>query len=106
MRFLLVSLGACVLTAAAQMRGWLWQNPLPQGNALNTIRFAEDGQRGWAVGADGVILRTDNGGFTWEQQTSPAVATLYGLFVEDRERAVVVGARGVVLRTDDGGREW
>ena len=29
--------------------GWVWQNPLPQGNAMTDIDFA-DANDGWAVG--------------------------------------------------------
>src|SRR5687768_18244215 len=59
-----------------QPPGWQWQNPLPQGNIINSIRFASDKKYGWAVGSDGAILRTRNGGFEWETQTSPASTTL------------------------------
>jgi hypothetical protein len=33
---------ACAVAASAQTRGWVWQNPLPQGNAINAVRFAAD----------------------------------------------------------------
>jgi hypothetical protein len=37
----------CLLLPAAvraqdPLRGWQWQNPLPQGNSINSIRFAPD----------------------------------------------------------------
>ena len=93
--------------AAAQAeRAWAWQNPLPQGNAIHAVRFAADKLSGWAVGADGVILHTSDGGFRWEEQKTPAPVPLYGLYVRDAKRAVAVGARGVVLTTDDGGARW
>ena len=41
-----------------QPSGWEWQNPLPQGNTINSVRFAADKRHGWAVGSDGAILRT------------------------------------------------
>src|SRR5215207_10384682 len=96
------------LIARAQdpFRGWQWQNPLPQGNSINSIRFAPDKKRGWAVGANGVVLTTKNGGFEWEEQTSPANTTLYGLYVKDRSRLVITGARGVVLTTNNAGDKW
>src|SRR5437763_13314632 len=98
----------CVRIVAAQQaeRVWLWQNPLPQGNAIYAVRFAADKQTGWAVGADGVILHTLDGGFRWEEQHALTPVPLYGLFVKDARRAVAVGARGLVLTTDDGGRRW
>src|SRR5690348_14310485 len=88
-------------TARAQdpMRGWEWQNPKPQGNSINAVRFTSDQSRGWAVGSDGVIMRTDNGGFEWEVQKSTANSTLYSIYVKDRSRAVISGARGIILMT-------
>ncbi|MEP7076656.1 MAG: hypothetical protein ABI878_12695, partial [Acidobacteriota bacterium] len=38
--------------------GWVWQNPLPQGNPLNSISFARDKETGFAVGSDDTILHT------------------------------------------------
>jgi photosystem II stability/assembly factor-like uncharacterized protein len=87
-------------------RGWQWQNPLPQGNSINSIRFATDKRHGWAVGSDGVVLTTNDGGFEWWQQDTPANTTLYGICVKDKSRIVVTGARGVVLTTSNGGRSW
>ncbi|MCA1620524.1 MAG: hypothetical protein LC795_14685 [Acidobacteria bacterium] len=92
--------------AAQAERAWVWQNPLPQGNAIYAVRFASDKRTGWAVGADGVILHTEDGGFRWEEQHAPAPVPLYGLYVRDARRAVAVGSRGLALTTDDGGRRW
>src|SRR5918911_577209 len=90
---------AGALIVRAQVRGWLWQNPLPQGNAIYAVRFASDKRHGWAVGSDGAVLRTYDGGFEWEAQSAPVVTTLYGLFVKDKNSAVAVGARGMVIMT-------
>ena len=65
--------------------GWVWQNPLPQGNPLYSIHFAKDKENGFAVGADNTILRTENGGFRWEKQSSPSDVTLSGVFVKDKK---------------------
>jgi len=87
-------------------RGWEWQNPLPQGNAISAVRFANDKRHGWAVGANGVILYTADGGFEWTSQHTRLVASLNGLYVFDRQHAFAVGARGVVLATRNGGEKW
>src|SRR5947207_13663145 len=91
---------------AQRSPGWQWQNPLPQGNTINSIRVAADKKYGWAVGSDGAILRTRNGGFEWEAQNSPASTTLYGLYVKDKSSAVISGARGVILTTANSGSKW
>src|SRR5207247_7392320 len=105
--FAIVSLGAAASTfGQTSNRGWEWQNPLPQGNAISAIRFAGYKLHGWAVGADGVILYTANGGFRWENQQTRLVAALNGLYALDRQRAFVVGARGVVFTTINAGACW
>ncbi len=99
----------CALPALAQQiqpTGWEWQNPLPQGNTINSVRFAADKKTGWAIGSNGAILRTRNGGFEWKPQLSPATTTLYGLYVKDKSHAVISGARGVIMTTANGGSKW
>ena len=43
---------------------WFWQNPLPQGNPLTSIKFT-DANTGYAVGYYGTIIKTTNGGSNW-----------------------------------------
>ena len=103
---LFVVISAAAIQAQDPMRGWQWQNPLPQGNSINSIRFTADKRHGWATGSDGVVLHTTNGGFDWEPQVTPANSTLYALYVKDKSRVVISGARGVILTTNNGGRKW
>src|SRR5215213_7007535 len=104
--FLLLLSVPLIAHAQDPFRGWQWQNPLPQGNSINAIRFAPDKKRGWAIGNSGVVLTTNNGGFEWEEQTSPAKTTLYGMYVKDRSRVVITGAGGIVLTTSNAGGKW
>ena len=66
---LAVGVGVLALSARAAPAasvghsGWFWGNPLPQGNTLSGIDFA--GARGYAAGAFGTVLRTDDGGGSW-----------------------------------------
>jgi len=71
--FLILHLLCVPLIAQAQdpFRGWQWQNPLPQGNSINSIRFASDKKRGWAIGTNGVVLTTDRA-----QRLRPKVAVV------------------------------
>src|SRR6478735_220497 len=92
--FFVLTISIFTFQAFAQLRsdrGWVWQNPLPQGNALYSIHFASDNLTGFAVGDNRTILRTVDGGFTWESQTSPVDATLSAVFVRDERSAVIVG---------------
>ncbi|MGH2959273.1 MAG: YCF48-related protein, partial [Solirubrobacterales bacterium] len=101
---LLMLVLACAGPAAAAIpagnTGWSWANPLPQGNALDTI--AVSGGRVWAGGATGTLLRSDDGGASW-------IATRTGLLDDIRTieaispTSVVFAGRCALRRTDDGG---
>jgi photosystem II stability/assembly factor-like uncharacterized protein len=68
----------------------------------------------WAVGAGGAILRTTNGGCTWERQGAGQVpvVSLSGVYAADASHVWVVGGPeegnryGTILRTTDGGTTW
>jgi Uncharacterized protein related to plant photosystem II stability/assembly factor len=104
---LIVLLPLCAVYAQKRNAyGWVWQNPLPQGNPLYSISFAKDRESGFAVGSDSTILRTQDGGFSWEKLDAPQDVTLSGVFVRDDRNAVVVGSRGTILWTNSGGKNW
>ena len=44
--------------------GWSWGNPVPQGNTLHAVEFS--GGIGYAAGDFGTLLRTPDGGSTWQ----------------------------------------
>src|SRR5690606_27032075 len=104
--FAVAVFAVCAANSTAQRGGWIWQNPLPQGNPIYSIHFAADKRHGFAVGANDTILHTTDGGFTWERQFLPVEQTLRGVFALDARNAVVVGTRGSIYVTDDGGRDW
>ena len=58
------------------------------------------------VGERGHILRSLDGGSTWEQAEVPTQATLTGVFLHDEQRGWAVGHDAVVLHTTDGGASW
>ncbi|MDX6576514.1 MAG: hypothetical protein QOE96_2467 [Blastocatellia bacterium] len=74
------------------------------GLLLHAISFC-DPQVGWAVGSN-VIVRTTNGGQTWETQRSNNEEVLFGVACLSPDRAWVVGQNGLVLYTTDGGKTW
>lgn len=83
---------------------------------LRGVRFVS-APRGWAVGNDGRILTTKNGGASWKQQSSGTAAFLYTVDFVTATRGFVVGERtrppgstpwavGVIQRTVTGGKVW
>lgn len=73
---------------------------------------AVSGQVAWASGARGTVLRTVDGGRTWQQVGPPDAATLDFRDIEafDAKTAVALaigpGESSRIYRTTDGGRTW
>ena len=67
---------------------------------------AADAQTAWAVGLNGTIVHTADGGSTWPPQSSGTTANLYGVAAADAQTAWVVGSSGTILKTTDGGASW
>ena len=103
MKPLLVLLTVCTTLATAQ--GWEWQNPLPQGNPLNSVYFTNT-SLGWAVGGGGTILHTSDGGATWAPQASGTISWLRAVHFFNDQFGWAVGNGGTILHTTDGGNLW
>jgi photosystem II stability/assembly factor-like uncharacterized protein len=80
--------------------GWVWANPLPQGGDLDAVAFA--GARGIAVGAEGLVLRTEDAGASWSAAASRTDADLTEVAMPDAN-TVYVGGGCVLRRSTDGG---
>ena len=98
--------------------GWFWQNPLPQGNALQSVNFIS-ADVGWAVGRGGTVLKTTNGGNNWTIQSNETGYTLHSVSFANENNGCAVGigeiwndslrtstAFGVILSTANGGTTW
>ena len=80
--------------------GWNWGNPQPQGNTLKAVEF--EGARGFAAGAFGTLLRTDDRGRSWTGIPTGTTAAITHISIAD-DSTVVVGSGCVLRRSDDGG---
>src|SRR5258708_30965646 len=83
--FLLGALFCGHFSASAQRTGlgWVWQNPLPQGNPLYSIHFAPDKETGYAAGSNNTILSSTHGRFSWRRHTAPIHLTYSRVFLVD-----------------------
>jgi photosystem II stability/assembly factor-like uncharacterized protein len=102
-RMLMIQLLITVFSFAACLQaGWIWKNPLPQGNDLSDLH-AFDENKAIAVGSGGTVMKTTDGGETWRRQTSNTVNHLNpGRFV-DPAFGIIVGDGGTILKTYNGG---
>lgn len=61
---------------------------------------------GFAAGSKGHLLRTLNGGATWDSLASHTLSTLNGLAFLTPSIGKTVGAGGTIIGTTDGGTTW
>jgi photosystem II stability/assembly factor-like uncharacterized protein len=67
---------------------------------------AVDTLTAWAVGIDGQVLRTVDGGKTWGRIITGAPATQLFSVAANQRGTVVIAGRGVLLFSMDGGASW
>ena len=100
---------ACALAALPGMAkanvqvgssGWLWGNPLPQGNTLRSMAFS--GSTGYAVGDFGTLLKTTDAGDTWTGTPAGTFSNLAELQVLDPNTLVAGGGCVARLSTNGG----
>ena len=89
-------------------QGQSWSQANVPFDATLTAVFFLDDQLGWAVGHDGAILRTDNGGSDWQLQRLDvdARAPLLDIWFHDQDNGIAVGGNSTLLVSSDGGRNW
>ena len=71
---------------------------------LTSVAF-KDGNVGYAVGGDGIILRTSNSGESWTPITSPTPNNLRKVLFLDAQTGFIAGD-DVLFKTTDGGTTW
>lgn len=84
---------------------WATRENTVSTNAFSGVAFG-DGTHFWAVGTNGKIVSSTDGGDTWAPQTSPTFVGLRGIWAVSATRAWAVGENGTLLRTSDGGTTW
>jgi len=78
---------------------------------LQSVFFA-DNDNGWAVGTEGIILHSDNGGDTWNEQVSGTDFDLESVSFINPDNGWIAGGKegypqtGIILRTVNGGGTW
>jgi len=60
----------------------------------------------WAVGDQGLILYTTDGGQQWNTQTTPTSENLRSVSFASATHGIVVGDHNTILVTDDAGGHW
>ncbi|MGY4527285.1 WD40/YVTN/BNR-like repeat-containing protein [Pseudomonas sp. TE21394] len=97
--------------------GARWQQAqVPVSADLNAVSFAS-AELGWAVGHDGVVLHSRDGGVHWHKQLdgrllaerlpgSGSDNALLDVWFSDARNGYAVGLFNLLLHTTDGGEHW
>ena len=88
--------------------GLQWTQVHSPVSVLLTASHMHGAHLGFAVGHDGVILRTENGGLSWEivHYAPEEERPLLDVWFADDKRGFAVGAFGYFLYTEDQGDSW
>lgn len=81
--------------------GTIWDS-LSIQSVPNSIYFTNN-QTGWAVGDNGIILTTTDGGLTWNPQSSGTLNHLKSVYFLNDSTGWGVGDSGTILKTTTGG---
>src|SRR4030067_1561476 len=89
---------------------WQWLYPYPTTNTVIDFYFT-DKDNGFIIAENGEILRTNDGGSTWESKTIAGIA-LIDIFCFSNT-CWILGMESIdwnnnyiILKTDDGGENW
>ncbi|MFA5804767.1 MAG: YCF48-related protein [Melioribacteraceae bacterium] len=99
------------LTQAA-LGQWFWQNPLPQNNNLKAVKYLTS-TFVLAVGDNGAVLKSTNGGSTWIKLPAPKNPGIVGettnplssISFINENTGWIVGDYSI-FKTVDGGNTW
>ena len=88
--------------------GETWKQAAVPVRVLLTAVHMHDSSLGWAVGHDAVILRTVDGGMTWNlvHQAPEEERPLLDVWFRDDRSGFAIGAYGYFLVSADGGETW
>ena len=85
--------------------GEIWTQMKSGVPGLSKISFVNT-KKGFACGANGLILRTDDSGVTWRQSSSFTKQNLHDIQLASDSTGCVVGDSGVVLMEGNRGQWW
>ena len=74
---------------------------------LQDVEFI-DAMNGWAVGSQGLILQTTDGGKTWTKKEIEMERPFdfWNVYFRDENVGFITGVRGAIFKTKDGGKTW
>ncbi len=97
---------AYLIISSSQVFGQEWsQITAVSDSTFNSVYFT-DRNMGWAVGNNGAIIHTSDGGDTWTNQNSRTSEHLNSVYFFDEFTGWIAGNNNLVLFTENGGEQW
>jgi len=84
--------------------GWVWQNPLPQGNNMSNLQFVNS-NTAYALCFNSVMKST-NAGNNWSVYYTNHSQNNASLHFINETTGYIVSDTGIVLKTVNGGADW
>jgi photosystem II stability/assembly factor-like uncharacterized protein len=84
---------------------WIISTPIPGVSAVLDIKFVNE-NLGFAVGTQGKIFRTGNGGLNWTELSSGSTEDLSGIAISPTNKIYVAGKKGTLLSSSTNGDSW
>ena len=84
--------------------GETWEEQLNSYDALRNFFFINNSV-GWNVGEEGVIQKTEDGGWNWVDQQSGTDRNLFSVMFINEEIGWIAGD-SIILKTENGGNTW
>ena len=94
-----------VVPFVAKAAGWASVSS-PTNKALYDFGFSGS-STGYAVGAEGTVLKTTDGGKTWKKPSGePGSGDFFAVSLLDSKTVLAAGQKGILIKTTDGGSTW
>lgn len=106
MKKLLLTTVSIVFTLGSLLAQHTWlQQETNILNDLQAVSFISE-NKGIAVGNEGIILTTENGGENWSAIGLGLSVNLFGVDFASENKVLIVGEAGTVLMTENFGQSW
>ena len=76
-----------------------------KSNTLNNITFC-DSLNGYVVGQNGIVLKTTDGGNSWDSLKSNTSQSLFAVCFANKNTGYACGNNGTIIKTNDAGKTW
>ncbi|MCI0449487.1 MAG: YCF48-related protein, partial [Chlorobi bacterium] len=87
--------------------GYSWfKKPVTNSNASFNAVFFFNSMQGFVIGTSGTILRTFDGGNSWENLLNPSNTMLTSITFLNTATGLISGYNGTMLRTTNSGTSW